>query len=134
MRPIHLFLTAAAATLAAGAVLAQDAPPSGDAGQGAPPADASQGAPPSDASQSPASGDASSMPANGQAGSGGAPLGSPDHPIPQNSPTPSDQAYKLKAGDPNVVSNAPVPDTPQNRAALGQPLSHGGKATPASGD
>lgn len=64
----------------------------------------------------------------------GAPLGSPSNPIPQSSPTPADQAWRLKAGDPNVVSNAPIPDTPQNRAKDGQPMSHGGKLTPAAGN
>jgi hypothetical protein len=63
-----------------------------------------------------------------------APLGSADNPIPQSSPTPSDQAFHLKAGDPNVVSNGPVPDTPQNRAAYGQPMSHTGKHTKPAGN
>ena len=61
-------------------------------------------------------------------------LGSPDHPIPQNSPTPADMAYKLTPTDSSVVTNGPVPDTPQNRQAYGQPMSHGGKATPATGN
>jgi hypothetical protein len=64
----------------------------------------------------------------------GAPLGSPEHPIPQNSPTPPEQAYHLKAGDPNVVSNAPIPDTPQTRQAYGQPMSRTGKSTQPSGN
>jgi opacity protein-like surface antigen len=41
---------------------------------------------------------------------------------------------KLKAGDPNVVSNAPVPDTHDNRAKYGRPMSHAGRATKATGD
>lgn len=63
-----------------------------------------------------------------------APLGSPSNPIPQSSPTPAAQAFQLKAGDPTVVSNQPIPDTPQNRAAYGQPMSRTGKSTPATGD
>jgi hypothetical protein len=63
-----------------------------------------------------------------------APLGSPANPIPQSSPTPSDQAFHLKAGDPNVVSNGPVPDTPENRAAYGKPMSHAGKHTKPAGN
>jgi hypothetical protein len=59
-------------------------------------------------------------------------LGSPDHPIVQSSPTPVADAYHLKAGDPSVVSNPPVPDTPQNRQAYGQPLSRAGKKTDAA--
>lgn len=41
---------------------------------------------------------------------------------------------KLKAGDPNVVSNAPVADTLDNRAKYGRPMSHAGRATKATGD
>ena len=49
--------------------------------------------------------------------------------IPVGSPTPSQQAYLLKAGDPNVISNPPVPDTPATRRAYGGPDSNGGKKT-----
>ena len=110
MRPTSWLLAAAAATLMAGAAQAQDMAPDDDAAGGPPPA-----APPASSAT-------------------GAPLGSVDHPIPQSSPTPADQAFHLKAGDPNVVSNAPVPDTPENRAAYGQPMSHGGKATKPAGN
>lgn len=63
-----------------------------------------------------------------------APLGSPEHPIPQNSPTPADQAYHLKAGDPTVVSNPPIPDTPDARAKDGRPLSHLGRRSAPKGN
>ncbi len=43
-------------------------------------------------------------------------------------------ASKMKAGDPNVVSNNPVPDTPENRAALGGPRSNAGRHTDPTGD
>ena len=49
--------------------------------------------------------------------------------IPTGSPTPVEQAYLLKAGDPTVVSNPPVPDTPETRRAYGGPESNGGKKT-----
>ena len=52
----------------------------------------------------------------------------------QSSPTPPDQAYTLKAGDPSVVSNAPVADTPENRAKYGRPMSNAGKRTAAAGN
>jgi hypothetical protein len=52
----------------------------------------------------------------------------------ESSPTPAAQAYTLKAGDPNVISNPPVPDTPANRAAFGKPMSNAGRHTAASGD
>ncbi len=41
---------------------------------------------------------------------------------------------KLKAGDPGVVSNLPVPDTHDNRAKFGRPMSHAGRATAPNGD
>jgi hypothetical protein len=52
----------------------------------------------------------------------------------QSSPTPSDQAFKLVAGAPNTVSNAPIPDTAENRAKYGGPMSNGGKKTPPRGN
>lgn len=52
----------------------------------------------------------------------------------QSSPTPADQAYKLTAGAPNTVSNAPIPDTAENRAKYGGPMSNGGKKTPPRGN
>ncbi|HEY2661085.1 MAG TPA: hypothetical protein VGI79_15295 [Caulobacteraceae bacterium] len=42
-----------------------------------------------------------------------APLGSAANPIPLSSPTPAELAYRLKAGDPNAVSNQPIP-TPRS--------------------
>ena len=52
----------------------------------------------------------------------------------QSSPTPPDQAYKLVAGAPNTVSNAPIPDTAENRAKYGGPQSNGGRKTPPRGN
>ncbi|CAN1511042.1 hypothetical protein MCEMIH16_00797 [Caulobacteraceae bacterium] len=46
-----------------------------------------------------------------------------------SSPTPPDQAWRLKAGDPSVVTNGPVPDTAENRARYGAPISNGGRRT-----
>ncbi|MBI1405916.1 MAG: hypothetical protein GC145_07300 [Caulobacter sp.] len=54
--------------------------------------------------------------------------------LPADSPTPVAQAYLLKAGDPTVTSNAPVPDTPAVRAEFGGPDSHGGKQTKPVGN
>jgi len=51
-----------------------------------------------------------------------------------SSPTPPELASKLKAGDPTVVSNAPIPDTPENRARYGEPMSNGGRHTAPVGD
>ncbi len=43
-------------------------------------------------------------------------------------------ASKMKAGDPGVVSNAPVPDTPENRDKYGRPMSHAGKVSSPAGN
>jgi hypothetical protein len=47
----------------------------------------------------------------------------------QDSPTPPDQAWRLRAGDPSVVTNGPIPDTAENRARYGAPISNGGRRT-----
>lgn len=52
----------------------------------------------------------------------------------QDSPTPPESAWTLKAGDPNVVTNGPVPDTRENRARYGQPISNGGRRTTPAGN
>lgn len=52
----------------------------------------------------------------------------------QSSPTPPDQAWKLKAGDPSVITNGPVPDTAENRARYGAPISNGGRKTRPAGN
>lgn len=52
----------------------------------------------------------------------------------QSSPTPAEDAWKLKAGDPNVVTNGPVPDTAENRARYGGPMSNGGRRTRPAGN
>ena len=46
----------------------------------------------------------------------------------------SDAQAGLKAGDPNVTSNAPVADTPENRAKYGKPVSNAGKRSAAKGN
>ena len=43
-------------------------------------------------------------------------------------------AATLKAGDPGVVSNPPVADTPENRAKYGKPDSSAGKHTQPAGN
>ena len=51
-----------------------------------------------------------------------------------SSPTPADQAYTLKPGDTAVINSPPVPDTPENRAKYGQPMSRAGKLTTPAGN
>lgn len=53
--------------------------------------------------------------------------------VPMSSQPPEVQAT-LKAGDPNVVSNPPVADTPENRAKYGAPMSNAGKRTAPKGN
>lgn len=50
-----------------------------------------------------------------------------------SSSSPETQAT-LKAGDPNVVSNPPVADTPENRKLYGKPMSNAGKHSAAKGN
>lgn len=45
-----------------------------------------------------------------------------------------ERAAMLKAGDANVVTNGPIPDTPENRARYGAPISNGGKRTAPAGN
>jgi hypothetical protein len=51
-----------------------------------------------------------------------------------SSPTPADQAYTLRAGQPNVISNGPVPDTAENRRLYGGPMSNAGRHTAPRGN
>jgi hypothetical protein len=46
---------------------------------------------------------------------------------------PTERTSSANAGV-DVVSNGPIPDTPQNRAKYGQPLSHAGRMTKAQGN
>ena len=51
-----------------------------------------------------------------------------------SSPTPESEAARLRAGDPTVISNQPVADTPTNRARYGQPMSNAGRQTAPIGN
>ena len=53
--------------------------------------------------------------------------------VPVSSKSPEEQAM-LKAGDANVVTNGPVPDTKANRAKYGGPMSNGGRHTAPRGN
>ena len=125
MRLNTLLAAAAIAAMTAGVAAAQDmAAPSGSDATAAPPANTA----PMDNAAAPAmaapSADQNAMPAAATM---------PGQTV-ESSPTPAANAYTLKAGDPNVISNPPVPDTPANRAAFGKPMSNAGRHTAASGD
>jgi hypothetical protein len=47
---------------------------------------------------------------------------------------PPEQQAGLKAGDPNVTSNPPIADTPENRKLYGKPISNAGKRSPPRGN
>ncbi|MBP7703867.1 MAG: hypothetical protein KA105_01125 [Caulobacter sp.] len=122
MTPIRLLTAAAFSALLAGAAVAQDAgQPVDDTMPSAPPT-ASDTPPVTEESNTPMApaAEQSATPASGV--------------VRQSSPTPVDQAYTLKAGDPSVVSNGPVPDTAENRAKYGAPISNGGKRTKPAGN
>ncbi|MBO9547186.1 fasciclin domain-containing protein [Caulobacter sp.] len=103
------------------------AAPADQAAPAAMPADSTQAAPTTatDMAADPAaSPSATSAPASGVNTSGV---------VPVSSQSPDAQA-SLKAGDPNVVSNPPVADTPENRAKYGKPMSNAGKRTAPKGN
>jgi len=119
MMSLTRFLTAAAAT----ALLA------GPAFAGAEPAPVDQRPTADSQPMNPVSADQMATPASARAVDPYAPaivLGS--------SPTAPDQAWRLKAGDPSVVTNGPVPDTAENRARYGAPVSNGGRMTKPAGN
>ena len=65
----------------------------------------------------------------------GAPVNpDPTAAAPADQTMPAEQQAALKAGDPNVVSNPPVADTPENRKLYGKPLSNAGKHSAPKGN
>jgi hypothetical protein len=125
MRLNTLLAAAAIAAMTAGAAAAQSmAAPSGSDTTSAPSANAA----PMDTSAAPAM----AAPSADQNGTPAAAT-MPGQTV-ESSPTPAANAYTLKAGDPNVVSNAPIPDTRANRAQFGKPMSNAGRRTAAAGN
>jgi hypothetical protein len=53
---------------------------------------------------------------------------------PAASATGTESSAQVAEGGPQVIAGQPVPDTPDNRAKYGQPLSHAGKHTAPSGN
>ena len=96
------------------------------------PGDETMTAPPEGAVNAPASGTDTSATVAGGATTITTPAG--EVVVLRSSPTPVAEAYRLKAGDANVVSNSPIPDTVENRRAYGQPMSNGGRATAPAGN
>jgi hypothetical protein len=108
MRFTSFLPIAAAAALVAGAAVAQTPTSAGVGDQSPTAVPASQAAMPASAT----------LPAGGVT----------------SSPTPADEAFRLKAGDPTVITNGPIPDTPANRHLYGGPMSNAGRHTAPTGD
>lgn len=119
MTPIRLLAAAAVSALIAGPALAQAPATMPEDAAHMPPA-AAQPAPAADQSGVPASA-MTVDPATGAM-------------IMRQDSVSPDQAARLKAGDANVVSNGPIPDTAENRARYGSPISNGGKRTMPAGN
>jgi hypothetical protein len=115
----RLFAVAAATALMSGAALAQTLMPVDPSQNPPPPASISD---PSMMTPDPATTPSASTLGTDTAGV-----------VPMSSQSPEVQAT-LKAGDPNVVSNAPIADTPENRAKYGKPMSNAGKRSAAKGN
>lgn len=125
MTPIRLLTAAAISALIAAPAFAQDMSNPPVAPATPPPADGTM----------PMGDDASNLPPTADEAATPASATTADPTIVrQSSPTPVDQAYTLKAGDPSVTSNGPVPDTVVNRAKYGSPISNGGKRTTPKGN
>ncbi|MEO9211865.1 MAG: hypothetical protein ABI242_01795 [Caulobacteraceae bacterium] len=63
-----------------------------------------------------------------------APAYNPDGTVMSAAQMPPAQAAALASGDNRTVTNGPVPDTPQNRAKFGRPMSNGGAKTAPVGN
>ncbi len=117
MTPIRLLAAAALTAVLAGPALAQDPAPI-----------------PEDAANPPAS---TSMPTDTPAPAAtdmGAPASATAPMIMRQDSVSPEQAATLKAGDPNVVTNGPIPDTRENRRKYGGPMSTGGRRTTPAGN
>jgi hypothetical protein len=117
MTPIRLFAAAAATVLISGPALAQVPAATPDASNMPP---MTQPAPAADQSGMPASA-VTIDPVTGMTV------------VRQPTSTP-EQAASLTPGSANVVTNGPVPDTAENRARYGAPVSDGGKRTTPAGN
>jgi hypothetical protein len=117
---LRIATAAAALALMSGAAMAQSTAPQGPVNPDPTAAAPADQTPPADPTA------ASTMPA---------PTGTAtDTAGVMTSSMPPEAQASLKAGDPNVVSNQPVADTPENRKLYGKPLSNAGKHTRAKGN
>jgi hypothetical protein len=126
---VRIATAAAALALMSGAAMAQSTAPAGAVNPdptAAAPADQTMPADPAAATTTPADPTAATtMPAD---------TGTATDTAGRVSSMPAEQQAALKAGDPNVTSNPPVADTPENRKLYGKPMSNAGKHTAAKGN
>lgn len=147
MRTRLMIASATTAALLAGAALAQNAP-AGDAAVNPPSSDklppsvatgnaaTNESQPSGQAGTSDSTAPAATAPTQGPSGASAPGVNSPSSDAATVAPAagaPSERTPSASAGT-DVVSSGPVPDTPQNRAKYGQPLSHAGKMTKAAGN
>lgn len=130
---VRIATAAAALALLSGAAMAQSTAPQAAPATGAPvnpdptaaaPADQTLPADPSATTTTPVD------PITSMA----APTGTAADTAGRVSSMPAEQQAGLKAGDPNVISNSPIADTPENRELYGAPLSRAGKRSAAKGN
>jgi len=138
----HLLTATALCALMGGAALAQSTDTMGSSGTTAAGAAADTSTSPSNSMPaSPSMSDgisASGSSTSGTAGMSTDTAVNPEHgamamPMPMSSGSMGDPAM-MKAGDPGVVSNGPIADTPENRAKYGAPMSRAGKRSAARGN
>lgn len=126
---VRIATAAAALALMSGAAMAQSTAP------GAPVNPDPTAAAPADQTMPADPAASTSMPADPTAATTlPAPTGAATDTAGRVSSMPAEQQAGLKAGDPNVVSNPPVADTPENRKLYGKPLSNAGKHSAAKGN
>jgi len=133
---VRIATAAAALALMSGAAMAQSTAPQTTT----PPSTTPPGAPvnPDPTAAAPADqtlpADPAATPPTDPTTSMAAPTGMATDTAGRVSSMPAEQQAGLKAGDPNVTSNPPIADTPENRKLYGAPLSHAGKRSAARGN
>ncbi|MBV9995109.1 MAG: hypothetical protein JO127_07840 [Caulobacteraceae bacterium] len=123
--PVRYGLAAAAAACLVGGLAFAETPPSPDASS--PPA-AGEPAAPADQSQPPAA------PADQGQAPAAAPMSAPADQSTAPAATGAESSAQVAQAGTQVVASQPVPDTPDNRAKYGAPLSHAGKHTKPAGN
>ena len=123
---VRLVTATAALALMSGVAMAQTTAPVNPDPTAAAPADQTMPADPTAATATPADPTAATTMS--------APTGTATDTAGRVSSMPPEQQAGLKAGDPNVTSNPPIADTPENRKLYGKPISNAGKRSAPKGN